>query len=216
MDPMKAWWRRIRPYVISDIVYAIVRGIGRTLRLKTAGAEVLDQVQGAILCGWHGRSLLPANYLKGKKFWAIISHSRDGEIQTRIFTKFGFQVIRGSTGRGGERALIESIRVLRSGEKMAITPDGPRGPFGVVQPGVVLMAKKSGAVLIPVGSAAKPCWLVPTWDHYMIPWFFAKASFTFGEPIEVEKDADEAAMEAARSKLQVAIEFEQIRAEGLL
>ncbi|HZH98856.1 MAG TPA: DUF374 domain-containing protein, partial [Fimbriimonadaceae bacterium] len=148
---MKQWWRDRRPYVVSGGVYFAARLIGKSLRLRVEGHERLAEIEGGkIVCGWHGRSLIPANFFKGKGVWAIISLSRDGEMQKRIFTKFGFQIIRGSTGRGGARAAVESIRVLRTGDTMAVTPDGPRGPSGVVQPGVILMAQKSGAALIPV------------------------------------------------------------------
>lgn len=212
---MKAWWRRVRPYVISGAVYAVARFIGITLRLRVVGAENLEVEGGKIISGWHGRSLIPANYFKGKGVWAMISHSRDGEMQTRIFKKFGFNVARGSTGRGGERAAIELIRELRKGASFALTPDGPRGPKGVVQMGAIVMAKKSGAVLIPVGTHAKPAWQVPTWDSYLIPCPFGKAKFVIGEPIRVPKDASEEEMEAIRLQLEKAIHEVQSESERL-
>lgn len=211
---MKQWWRRVRPYIISGLIYSIARFIGITIRIKPIGYEkVKDLGEAVIFCGWHGRSLIPANFFKGKGLWAIISLSRDGEMQKRIFNKFGFNVIRGSTGRGGARAAVEAIRVLRKGESMAMTPDGPRGPSGVVQEGVILFAQKSGAALIPVGSFSKPGWQAPTWDRYLIPWPFAKAVFTFGDPIYVPADANEDESEAIRLKLEGEIHRMQRLAE---
>ena len=157
--------------------------------------------------------MLGAYLMRKKGHWVIISHSRDGQIQTKIFKRFGYQVIRGSTGRGGERALVESLRVLKRGERMAITPDGPRGPDRQVQGGVLMMAKKTGAALIPVGTGARPCKLVPTWDSYMVPFLFAKACFAVGEPIYVPQDANDVTMEAKRLELQRAIEVVQAEAE---
>src|SRR5436305_14161898 len=98
----------------------------------TVEASNFDRVKdlngGRIYCGWHGHSFIPAHFFRKRGYWVIISHSRDGETQKRIFAKLGYNIIRGSTGRGGVRALIEAIRALRNGATMAITPDGPRGP----------------------------------------------------------------------------------------
>jgi len=210
---VKQWWRRVRPYVLSTLIFRIARLIGVTLRLKVVGWEQYrDRPHARIYCGWHGRSFIPANFFKGRGVWAIISHSRDGEMQTRIFTRFGFQVIRGSSGRGGERALIESIRVLRKGDEMAITPDGPRGPSGVVQEGVLLMSKKSGCELIPVGSSARRAFYAPTWDRYMVPWLFSRAVYVLGDPIIVPPDATPEVIEEYRLKLQN--EIHRIQAEA--
>lgn len=202
---MKKWWRRNRARVLSGIVYAFVRFVGLTLRLDRRGLHHLKGPTGKVVCGWHGKSLIPANFFKGRGVWALFSLSNDGELQSKIFMRFGFQVIRGSTGRGGARAAIEAIRVLRSGETMAITPDGPRGPSGVVQGGVMLMAQKSGAALVPVGSSARWRILAGSWDRYMIPLPFSKAMISFGEPVFVHEDATEEQVEALRLKLQTAI-----------
>jgi lysophospholipid acyltransferase (LPLAT)-like uncharacterized protein len=186
-----------------------------TLRLEIVGFERFDQSgHGQIFCGWHGQSFIAANFLRNRGAWVIVSHSRDGEMQNRIFRRFGFQVIRGSTGRGGERALVEAIRVLKANGEMAITPDGPRGPSQVVQGGVLLMSKKSGAWLVPVGLSARPCTFVNSWDRYMVPWFFSKAVFMFGEPIVVPPDADEETLEAKRLELEIAIKAIQDAADA--
>lgn len=202
---------------MSSLIYGLARLIGRTLRLKVVGWErYRDSKAPKIFTGWHGRSLIPANFFKGRGVWAIISHSRDGEMQTRIFTKFGFQIIRGSSGRGGERALVESIRALKAGGEMAITPDGPRGPSGVVQGGVMIMSKKSGCELVPVGTSAKPAWYAPTWDGYMVPWLFAKAVFVFGDSLVVPKDATDEQIEELRVELERRIHEVQKEADVLV
>jgi lysophospholipid acyltransferase (LPLAT)-like uncharacterized protein len=158
-----------------------------------------------ILCIWHGRTFVPANFMRRRGIWALFSLSNDGELQSRIFGLLGYNMIRGSTGRGGERAAIEAIRVLKKGEVLAITPDGPRGPAGIVQGGVLLMAKKSGAAMIPIGTSARGRWLIGTWDRYLIPKPFAKAVIQFGEPIWMSKDASPAEEEAVKQKLAEAM-----------
>lgn len=204
---MKAWWRRRRKFLLGGLVFWLARLLWLTMRVKVIGKEnALPCGKGRIFVGWHGKTLMPANYFYKQGVWALFSLSNDGELQSRIFKRFGFQVIRGSTGRGGARALIESIRVLRAGEAMAITPDGPRGPECRVQPGVLAMAQKSGAVLVPVGTSARHATRLGTWDHYMIPWFFTKGAVCFGEPISVAAGATEAELEAVRQALERAVE----------
>lgn len=213
---MKQWWRSRRPYLLSGIIYSLVRLVWFTVRLKLVGWEMARDLPGSkIYCGWHGRSFIPANFFKGRGVYGIFSLSRDGELQTRIFSRLGFRVIRGSTGRGGERALVESIRVLRKGAEMAITPDGPRGPAHIVQGGVLAMAKKSGCALIPVGTAARPAIYVPSWDKYMLPAPFARASFVLGEPMYVPADATDEQVEEIRQALQDQIHAMQAEADRI-
>lgn len=169
-----------------------------------------------IICGWHGKSFLFANYFRNRKFWVIISNSNDGDVQNSIFEKLGYQSIRGSSGRGGERALIKSLKVLRDGGTMALTPDGPRGPTRVVQGGVMLMAQKTGAGLIPTGISAAPNWHARSWDNYMFPVPFGRGIIIFGEPIFVPKEATEGEVEALRLQLQSEIDRLEALAQASL
>jgi len=214
---MKAWWRRVRPAVLSGPLAVAVRLIGVTLRIRTIAEEKFESIQGGkILCGWHGRSSIAGAKYRNRGFWVIISLSKDGEIQNRIFERLGFKTIRGSTGRGGERALVESIRVLKRGATMALTPDGPRGPSGIAQPGIMAMAKKSGCALVPVGISSRPRILLNAWDRHMIPVPFGKSMMVFGEPCFVPKDANEEQVEEIRLKLQEDMHALQEEAERRL
>jgi hypothetical protein len=198
---MKDWWGDFRPILLAYLIYPVVRAVCLTLRVKVVNREGLDG-DGKIACMWHGRTVLPAF----GKFWSgysvIISHSRDGEMQARIYKKLGFNIIRGSTGRGGARAAVESIRVLRNGGRMAITPDGPKGPPGVVQEGVVYLAKKAGVPLIPLGISARPRLLAKSWDRFLVPAPFGKATIIVGDPISISRDATHEEEEAVRAKLE--------------
>jgi lysophospholipid acyltransferase (LPLAT)-like uncharacterized protein len=200
MAHLKYRWRAIRPHLVSGILYGLVRLIGSTMRIQIIGAP--ESYSKTILCGWHGRTFAFANVFRNKGCWVIISQSRDGEMQSRIFGKLGFNIIRGSTGRGGVRALVESIRVLRNGGTMAMTPDGPRGPNGVVQEGVMSMAQRSGAVLLPGAFSCRPRWVFKSWDKYTVPWPFARGVILFSEPISVPEDATEEEVEALRLQLE--------------
>lgn len=212
---MKTWWRRRRPELIGGLVFNFVRAVGSTLRIEVEGYEPVRTLDcGKIICGWHGRSFVAAAYWRNQGFWVIISQSRDGEIQNRVFKSMGFQVIRGSTGRGGVRAAVEAIRVLKNKATMAITPDGPRGPSGVVQGGVMLMAQKSGAALVPIGISARPRFLAKSWDRYQIPWPFARALMILGDPLYVPENASDEQVEQIRMRLESEIHRLEAEAEG--
>lgn len=199
---LKSRWRQLRPKLFARMLYAFTRAICWTVRWRVSGLENVDHAPGGVLlCIWHGRTFLPSHFMRNRGIWAIFSLSNDGELQSRIFRLLGYQIIRGSTGRGGERAAIEAIRALRKGGHLAITPDGPRGPSLVVQGGALLIAKKSGAAMIPIGVSARGRWLIKSWDSYLLPKPFATAVIRFGEPIWFSKDATDDEMECVRQRL---------------
>ena len=203
--------------MVSGPLATLVRLIGFTLRIQTVNEEKFEGVQGSkILCGWHARSSIAGAKYRNRGFWVIISLSKDGDMQNRIFERLGFKTIRGSTGRGGERALVESIRVLKQGATMALTPDGPRGPNGIAQPGILAMAKKSGCALVPVGISTRPRILLHTWDRHMVPLPFGKACMVYGDPYRVAKDATDEEIETIRLKLQEDMHALQEEAERRL
>ena len=212
---MKSWWRSKRPYVLSSPIYWLVRLFGITMKITVEGFEKSEALPvGKIYAGWHGRSFLGALHFRGKGMWTIISHSRDGEMQNRIFTKFGFKTIRGSSGRGGVRALIECIRVLKTGASLAFTPDGPRGPTHIVQEGILSMAQKSGAVIVPCGASANRRWLAGSWDSYMIPKPFSRAIVLYGDPIPVPAQTTKEEFEQIRLQVEEALNNLEREAES--
>lgn len=204
---MKAFWRKNRYKFYYSVALPVIKTIMGSTRLRIENPEVLDDLEsGAIICGLHARGMIACYAFRKRGFWALVSLSKDGELQNYIYTKLGHRTIRGSTGRGGARATIEAIRVLRSGkERLLVAIDGPRGPRGVVQDGVLLMAKKSGAALVPIGFSAKPRKVMRTWDFFTVPKLFAKVVIRFGEPIYVPQEATDEEVEAIRKKLEDAI-----------
>jgi len=211
---MKAWWRRFRPHVVSVPIYHIVSGLTRTLKIEGPGYEAIkDDPRSLIYSGWHGRTLIATHFFRGQGVWTIISLSKDGDMQNKIFRKFGFQSVRGSTGRGGVKVLVECIRILRNpGERIAFTPDGPRGPSGVVQDGIMMLAQKSGAVVVPVGVSAARRWLIKSWDRFLIPKPFSRAIMIFGDPIEVPAGASKEEVEQIR--LHIESEMHRLQSEA--
>jgi lysophospholipid acyltransferase (LPLAT)-like uncharacterized protein len=202
---MRAWWRRVRPGVLSSLIYILVRIIGFTLRLRAEGEEVLDTPGGKIVSGWHGRSFLAPLRWGKRGWWVLVSHSRDGEIMARLFQKFGFRVVRGSTGKGGARAAIECARALREGGTLIYSPDGPQGPTHIVQPGIMWLAQHGNAAIIPAAAVARPRKLASSWDSYQIPLPFGRGLLALGSPIFVPKDISDSEVEELRLKVQNAM-----------
>ena len=181
-------------YFIPLLVYCIARLISATLRVRMAGEEHLRKAQeagnGVILVSWHGRTFLPITRYRNKGYWAIVSTSRDGEYQNRLFQRFGIKTVRGSTSaRGAIQSVLTLTKHLKAGATAAFTPDGPRGPSHVVQPGAIFLAQKSGSPIIPAGISAYPRRLLRAWDRYMIPLPFARVVWIYGEPITIPADA---------------------------
>ena len=180
--------------VVSFLVYWLLRLIIPTLRLRVFGEERVRELQedgkGVILLTWHGRTIIPICRFRKRGYWAMISTSRDGEYQNRIFQRFGWQTVRGSTSaRGAVQAALTITKQLKRGGVLAHTPDGPRGPIHVVQPGAIFLAQKSGSPIIPVGISAYPRKLASAWDQYMVPLPFARAVWIYGDPIFIPADA---------------------------
>lgn len=205
--------------ILAGLVWGIARCLGATARIRFENRDVMDGVvssgRGAILVTWHGRTLIPANVLRHRGYWALISLSRDGELQNCIFRRFGFNTVRGSTGRGGIKAALQLARILREGGVLALTPDGPRGPTHKVQLGTIMLGQKSGAPVVPVGISARPRILVNSWDRYMVPLPFARVWWVVGEPLEVPEDADEEKRQALAEQLERAMNRVERRAEEL-
>lgn len=192
---MKRFWKKVRIAVLWRLLWVISTAIAYTVRIRTVGMERLDAMlapgMGGILATWHGHTILPIFLCRHHGLWAIISKSRDGELQNRLVMSRGFKTIRGSTGPQGVRAFLEAAKKIREGAVIAITPDGPRGPAKVVQPGTVLLAERAGCEIVPMGVACERAWRLRSWDRHMVPMPFSRAVVVFGEPIKVEESSSE-------------------------
>jgi hypothetical protein len=193
--------RRLR--WITAAGYAVIRVLARTWRIRVVHHEPLEALRERraplAFAFWHGQ-MLPLLYQHRDEGVAIlISSHRDGEIITRIGHRFGYRSVRGSTSRGGGRALLGLVRELEQGGEVAVTPDGPRGPAERFAPGALIAAQRSGAWIVPVAAAADRAWRLRSWDRFLIPKPFARVTVAYGEPTQVAaKTAREAELEAGR------------------
>jgi lysophospholipid acyltransferase (LPLAT)-like uncharacterized protein len=209
--PAAADWRasrakRAQVAAIAGAAYPVVAALGRTLRWRVAGAGHLDAVAATgrppILAFWHGRILPATVYFRDRGIVVITSENFDGEWIARIIARFGYGTARGSTSRGGRRALLQLVRDVQAGRSAAFTLDGPRGPAQVAQPGAVWLAKASGAPVVPFHMEASSCWTARSWDRTQVPKPFSTIGVAIGEPLYVPPDAPPEALEAARLDLE--------------
>src|SRR5437870_10192946 len=138
--------------VLPPIGYALIRALGATLRLRTLHAERVrafwESGRGVIIAFWHGRQLMMPLCYGGSRLSILISEHRDGELIHRIVRWFGFDTIRGSTTRGGARALRQMARLGLSGSDLAVTLDGRRGPRCIARRGVVELREVWGLSIV--------------------------------------------------------------------
>jgi hypothetical protein len=181
--------QRAKAAVIAAVSAPIVEALGGTYRWHEAGAEHWDAVMRAgerpILALWHGRILAATLYFRDRGVVAITSQNFDGEWIARLMGRFGYQAARGSTSRGGARALAQLRRDLDAGRPVAFTVDGPRGPARVVQPGAVWLAGASGHPILPFHVESSASWTVRSWDRHQVPKPGSDLAMAIGEPIHV-------------------------------
>jgi lysophospholipid acyltransferase (LPLAT)-like uncharacterized protein len=160
---------------------------------------------GTIYVQWHSRILLGAATQSGCGLNVLVSRHGDGEYIVRAIERMGFGTIRGSTTRGGARALLELVRALEEGRDVAVTPDGPKGPRLRVQQGCVVAASRARAPVVPVAFECSRAKRLRSWDRFVVPAPFAKVAVVAGDAIEVPPDLDEAGVETWRGRIEAAL-----------
>lgn len=167
----------------------MLRSIARTWRFEIRNAAALeslrDQRRPFIFSLWHGQLLPLLWHHRNQGVAVVISEHRDGELVARLALSLGYRLIRGSSTRGAGRALLGLVRELESGNEVAVTPDGPRGPAFRYASGALVAAQRSGAAILPVAAHASSAWRLGSWDRFLIPKPFARVTIAYGQPTEV-------------------------------
>lgn len=194
--------RRGQVSLISSIGWPILEALGGTYSWRVHGRRHLDALNAApIYAFWHGRVLAATLFFRDRGIVVITSENFDGEWIARIIGRFGYGTARGSSSRGGAKALVGLRRELREGHPVAFTLDGPRGPARVAQPGAVWLAGATGHPLLPFHIDADNAWTAGSWDRHQIPKPGSMVSVAIGEPIYVA-GTDDDVVEAARVELE--------------
>lgn len=196
---------------------AYLRVTGLLTRYRFEGQEEVERARGSggpvVSACWHNRLLGPVLPHEGKAVGVVISQSEDGELISRVVAGFGYVPLRGSSSRGGASALRAVLRHVRRGLDVVFTPDGPRGPRYVVQPGVAFAARALGVPFVPVGVAMSRKLVFRSWDRFQVPLPFGRIQIVYGPALRFTGSSDDgAAAEAIRSALVTVTE----RAERLL
>jgi lysophospholipid acyltransferase (LPLAT)-like uncharacterized protein len=185
---------------------------GRTLRYEiddragVVGKPLTENYIGAL---WHNRllvfPLILRRFFPERHGAALISASRDGDLLANAVQRFGYDVVRGSSSRLGATAILQLTQVLASGGDVVITPDGPRGPAYELGPGIIFLAQKSGAAVVPMNLEYSHCWRLGSWDRFIVPRPFAKVRVLINRPHHVGPTATPEEFEAERLALQNAM-----------
>ena len=186
-------WARTLRYEIDD-------------RVGVVGKPVKENYIGAL---WHNRLLIfpfvLRRFFQNRRGAALISASRDGDLLADAIQRFDFDVVRGSSSRLGASAILQLTDVLASGRDVVITPDGPRGPAYELGPGIIFLARKSGAPVLPVNMEYSSCWRLKSWDRFILPRPFSKVRVIIGQSYHVRSTSTPDEFETERLRLQDAM-----------
>lgn len=177
----------------------VVRMLGGTWRIEWASSEGAASLEAEsrpyLLAFWHEHILSLAYTHRDRGIVVLVSQSRDGEYISQVIHRLGLGTVRGSSSRGGVRALLHMAKHGREGHSLAVTPDGPRGPRHQVQTGLLSIAARSGLPIVPLTTGCRGSWRLDSWDRFEIPKPFARVRVITGEPISIPMDATVDALE---------------------
>jgi lysophospholipid acyltransferase (LPLAT)-like uncharacterized protein len=212
--------KRAQVAAIAGLGYPLINALGHTLRWKVEGLEHYDAIVASgrqpVMAFWHGRILPATFYFRRRGIVVITSENFDGEWIARIIERFGFGTARGSSSRGGLKAMLQLVRDMESGRPAGFTIDGPRGPARVAQPGAIWLARATGNPVLPFHLEASSHWTTSSWDRTQIPKPFSTVAMSVGEPLEVPQDASDHALELCRQELERRLQQLEHRTRVLL
>lgn len=200
--------------LFAGIVYGYMRLVGITNRLTVSGTSTWNDevLQGRNICAfWHNRMFYSVYYYcvvvkSAPPASILISMSRDGDYGAALVKVLRQETVRGSSSRGGRRAIRQLGQCLQQGYNIALTPDGPRGPAEQVQMGIIRLAQMTGSPILPISyDASRKRIFKKSWDHFILPLPFGRIHLAFGAPIRVKPQARGPALEKARQELERAL-----------
>ncbi len=176
-------------HLVPPLAAGLIRSLRATVRLRFHGLEhVLPfwrEDRRYVHVFWHAHLLLMVYGYHGPGLAFLISHSFDGELISRTVERFGYHPVRGSSSRGSVMGMRAIFRAVREGRDVGFTPDGPRGPARVVQPGCVAAARHLGIPVVPLALGASRAWRLSSWDRFVVPKPFSRVLIAYGEPVPI-------------------------------
>jgi len=211
---VRRWLKQFLAESSPPLIAVLMRAFALVLRFRIEDPQELltrDPGQPRIWAFWHNRILmmpyLYARLCPGRRMLMMVSRSRDGEFITRIMNRFGVDGARGSSSRGGSDALRELWRELErpQARDIGVTPDGPRGPRGKVQDGVLAIAAHSGRAIYPITLHYSRCWKLGSWDGFQIPQPGAVCRVVVGPAVVAPKSLEPSELDRVRGELERAL-----------
>ena len=193
--------------LIGFLFYSITSLISRSIRweylVENKKSNIFNSNKEYIFCCWHNKLFLGPHLLpRNRVINALQSSHSDGMITSLAFKYLGINVILGSSKKGGMQAFRKMVKCIKSGESVAITPDGPKGPKEKVKEGIIKLAQITETSIIPLVWTTNKFKLINSWDNFVIPYPFSKGVYSFGKPIYVKKQINEYELETARQNLE--------------
>jgi lysophospholipid acyltransferase (LPLAT)-like uncharacterized protein len=205
----------VKPALIAAAATPLISALGATWRWRVDGYDHYESILASgrqpIFAFWHGRILPATVYWRDRGIVVITSQSGDGEWIARIIQRFGYGTARGSSSKGGARALVQLRHDLAAGKPAGFTIDGPRGPARVAQRGAVFLAGATGHPIMPFHLEANRYWTAGRWDATQIPKPFATVALAIGEALAVP-DTNETTIERCRVELEARLAALETRA----
>ncbi len=180
--------------LVARVTAGLVRLLASTWRYRVAGWEHVRAARAAgrpiVYLLWHSRLLPLIHSRRGEGVALLISRHRDGGYLAELCERWGYQVVRGSSRRGGAVGLRGLIRYLQEGTEVGTTPDGPQGPAERVKPGALIAAQHARAFVIAMGARASSAWWIQSWDRLCIPRPFATVDVVYSPALEIADGKD--------------------------
>ena len=198
------WYDPLLLRIVPPLAALLIKALMLTCRVvKREGLErgreaVSRAGGGAIYPTWHQRMPYLFHHFGSRHVTTMISKSRDGEYAARVASWLGFKGVRGSSSRGGPRALKELVQKIKEGVITGMLADGPQGPARVAKMGSLIMAREAGVPIIPVLWGADRCWVFNSWDKYLVPKPFARIAILYAEPLWIPPSAKRDELETFR------------------
>jgi hypothetical protein len=175
-------------FVLSQAVDLLCKSLKVTFKNREVMNNLEKQNRNFVLAFWHGQMLLGWYLHRNKNFTALISKSKDGDLLAKLLKHWNYNVVRGSSSKGGDVALGIMVDYAKNNESIVLTPDGPKGKINIMKAGAVITAKKSKAPLILVGIGYKRKKILKSWDKFEIPKFFSTVNAVYSDPVFVNSD----------------------------
>ncbi|MCZ6729771.1 MAG: lysophospholipid acyltransferase family protein [SAR324 cluster bacterium] len=205
----------IQNWIHRLLMTFLIAMTGLTTRKTFINRHIIDSYraegQGFVAGLWHNNIIYFTYFYGQLRMAALVSQSRDGQNVARVSEFFGVRPIRGSNSKGGLGALRGLYRLVSRGQGAAVTPDGPRGPRYVLQPGIVAVAQRAGVPIVPMTYAGRHMIHIKSWDRMKLALPFSRIAIYFGDPIWIDKDEKDE--EAARRRVELALRQAEVIVE---